>query len=315
MTEKLQIWDPHFHIWDVSPATKSGHDEKVLFAPNGNPVYTPELYQQDISATGGGFTHIGGTFLETVSICHVHKTGPELSADCLAEASWASQQLRGSDKQYVLVPSVPLEAPDVVTTLAELAKDGSVRGVRQILNFEPSWPRNDKSGDLLDQPQWQKGFAELQNFSFSFDLQLNPHQYQKAAALIQKHPEVPVIINHLGTPTLEDLQGKAAQYWQGIEALAACRNTFMKISMLAYTDPAWDQNETVINAVYRVIETFGIKRCFFASNLPVEARRGWPAERLYPAFLKLAAAKFTRQDQQKLFSENAMSVYRANRVE
>ena len=185
-------------------------------------------------------------------------------------------------------------------------------GIRQILNFEPSWPRNSKLGDLLDDVQWQKGFAELQNYSFSFDLQLNPHQFRKAAALIQKYPEVPVIINHLGTPTMKDLQEKAEQFRQGIEALAACRNTFIKISMLAYPHQDWDQHETLIDAVYRVIETFGINRCFFASNFPVDVKDGWPADRLYTAFQKLAAVKFTLEDQRKLFSENAMLVYQVS---
>jgi hypothetical protein len=31
-------------------------------------------------------------------------------------------------------------------------------------------------------------------------------RYAKAAALIAKHPETTVIINHLGSPTLEDLE-------------------------------------------------------------------------------------------------------------
>ncbi len=161
MIEKLLIWDPHFHIWDISKTTKSGHDEKTLFAPNDNPIYTPSLYEKDIGAAGSEFEHIGGTFLESASVCHLDKSAPELTADCLAEAKWASQQLSQSDKKYVLIPTAPLEDPDVATTLSELAKDENVRGIRQILNFEPSWPRNSKLGDLLNNVQWQKGFAEL----------------------------------------------------------------------------------------------------------------------------------------------------------
>ena len=37
------------------------------------------------------------------------------------------------------------------------------------------------------------------------------HQFQKAAKLLRKHPETMVIIDHLGSPLMEDLQEKADQ--------------------------------------------------------------------------------------------------------
>ena len=39
----VNIWDPHFHIWDVSEVTQSGHDPAQLFAPKEDPVYTLSL--------------------------------------------------------------------------------------------------------------------------------------------------------------------------------------------------------------------------------------------------------------------------------
>ena len=35
--------------------------------------------------------------------------------------------------------------------------------------------------------------------------QLNAHQFKKGAAIAAANPGVPVIVNHLGTPTLKDL--------------------------------------------------------------------------------------------------------------
>lgn len=31
----LEFFDPHFHVWDVSDQSNSGHDASILFAPNG----------------------------------------------------------------------------------------------------------------------------------------------------------------------------------------------------------------------------------------------------------------------------------------
>ena len=45
----VNIWDPHFHIWDVSELTQSGHDPVQLFAPKEDPVYTIDRYENDMA--------------------------------------------------------------------------------------------------------------------------------------------------------------------------------------------------------------------------------------------------------------------------
>ena len=65
----------------------------------------------------------------------------------------------------------------------------------------------------------------------------------------------------------------------------------------------------MLTALHRAIELFGIDRCFFASNLPVDAKDGWPAARTLPAFVK-AASRYGEEGMRKLFSENAMRAYR-----
>ena len=148
--------------------------------------------------------------------------------------------------------------------LQQLAADDRVRGVRQILNHEPSWPRNGHLGNLLESTAWQRGFGLLAEHGLRFDLQLNPHQFAAAARLVAAHPQIPVVIDHLGTPTLADLRGET--YWEGMRALADCAHTAIKLSMLPYVDPEWDANALVTESVLRVIDLFG----FFASNYPVQ---------------------------------------------
>ena len=73
-------------------------------------------------------------------------------------------------------------------------RHGAVCGVRQILNYEPSWPRNKRLGNLLDNRKWIEGYHVLEDFSLSFDLQINPGQFQRAVQLAADHPRTPVII-------------------------------------------------------------------------------------------------------------------------
>lgn len=72
----VNIWDPHFHIWDVSEVTQSGHDPAQLFAPKEDPVYTIDRYENDMAMEG--FKLTGGVFVEAVSVCHVESDGPLL---------------------------------------------------------------------------------------------------------------------------------------------------------------------------------------------------------------------------------------------
>ena len=307
----IEIWDPHFHIWDISKSTKSGHDASQLFVLNNKSIYSWKEYEYDIKQAGSSFSYIGGAFVEVVSVCHTQISGTPFSEACIAETNWVSSQLEQSQKKYVIVSSAPLENPQIGNILSKLTEYSKVRGIRQIINHDPSWPRNERLGNLLNNQNWEHGFSKLHNFSLSFDLQLNPHQYKKAAKLIKKFPETIVIIDHLGTPRLEDLLGRSKQYWDGMASLASCENIYIKISMLCYIHEDWSNNNVVKDAVYRIIEIFGIDRCFFASNFPVDIKDGWPAERLYSAFLKLVENKYTSSDIKKLFSENAKRAYRS----
>lgn len=307
---QIEIWDPHFHLWDVSEDTVSGHDSNQLFAPNENPVYTRDLYEKDILSAGTNYKHSGGVLVEAVSVCHLGVVGDKFTSECLAETNWASKQLRNSSNSYVIVSSASLEDSNAGKSLAKLSENPLVKGIRQIINYEPSWPRNSELGDLLCNPRWREGYAELNNHSLSYDFQLNPHQFKDAVHLVEKHPETPVIIDHLGSPTLHDLIDNKDIYWDGMKAFSNQEKAFIKISMLSYIDSNWDHSSLVKETVLRIIDLFGIDRCFFASNFPVENHFGWNAERLYKSFLNIIECQYSLNDQQKLFADNAKIAYR-----
>ena len=307
---QIEIWDPHFHLWDISEETISGHDSKQLFAPNDNPVYTCDLYEKDILSAGTKYKHSGGVLVEAVSVCHLGVVGDKFTSECLAETNWATKQLRNTSNSYAIVSSASLEDSNSGKTLAKLSENPLVKGIRQIINYEPSWPRNSELGDLLCNPRWREGYAELNRHSLSYDFQLNPHQFKDAVHLVEKNPETPVIIGHLGSPTLHDLIENKDIYWDGMKAFSNQEKSFIKLSMLSYIDSNWDHSSLVKDTVLRIIDLFGIDRCFFASNFPVENHFGWNAERLYKSFLNIIESQYSLNDQQKLFAENAKIAYR-----
>lgn len=301
----MRLWDPHFHVWDVSDRTSSGHDQSQLFAPHGNPIYSLADFENDLAISG--FELTGGVCVEAMSVCHVGHAGAEFSSACLAEARWVANQLSRSARAYWMVASAPLENPDLGQILSALARSPAVCGVRQILNYKPSWPRNKRLGNLLDDRNWIEGYHILGDYGLSFDLQLNPGQFQRAVQLVADHPRTPVIVGHLGCPTLRDLRDGHV-YWEGMKAFADLEHVSIKLSMLSYSDPNWQQNALVKEAVLRVIELFGVERCCFASNFPVEGEFGWTPERLYHEFRELVC-RSSKVDQQKLFADSACRIY------
>ena len=197
----------------------------------------------------------------------------------------------------------------MAVTLSSTPKTPNVCGIRQILNHEPSWPRNSRLGNLLDLHNWQQGFSTLAEAGYSFDLQCNPHQYKKAAEIFQRNPKIPVILNHLGTPKRDDLL-EGQKYWEGLQALANLDQVSIKLSMLTYPNKHWHQDSLIKETVNKVIDLFGVQRCIFASNYPVEKLEGWDTQSMYQEFQKLVDHR-SQEEQEALFALNAMRIYRA----
>jgi predicted TIM-barrel fold metal-dependent hydrolase len=93
-----------------------------------------------------------------------------------------------------------------------------------------------------------------------------------------------------------------------MEALAALpNNVHCKISGLTVLGQPWTlaANQPIICDAIRI---FGVERCMFASNFPVDGLKGsW--DYLYSCFKK-ATAEMPPADRKKLFSENALRFYR-----
>ncbi len=92
-----------------------------------------------------------------------------------------------------------------------------------------------------------------------------------------------------------------------MEAVASCPHIWCKISGLTVAGKPWMLQ--VNGAVIREpIGMFGVDRCMFASNYPVDgvkASRDW----IYTQF-KYVTAGLPEDDRSKLFAENAAACYR-----
>ena len=136
--------------------------------------------------------------------------------------------------------------------------------------------------DPILAPRFEAGFGALAQHGLTFDLQCAPEQLDAAATMISRHPDVRVVIDHLGKPRLgADEASDAAELnvWRaGMSKLAALDNVYVKLSMLGYTMPGWAaepaKEAMLADLVRETIDRFGPERSMFSTKCVTACRFG-----------------------------------------
>jgi predicted TIM-barrel fold metal-dependent hydrolase len=293
------VIDPHHHLWDLEHNPYPWLQTRPL---------APRL-EGDIEPIAK--TYMLKDYLADVQNQNVVKSvhiecgwDPD---DPVGETAWLQSVADQYGFPHGIVARAQLDTPDIEKILGGHAQYKNARGIRHIV----CWHRDPVKSyvqrpDLLTDPQWRRGFRLLRRFGFSFDLQLYPSQMADAASLAQAHPETLIILDHAGMPVDRDETG--IRTWrQGMGALAALPNVVSKISGLGAFDWRWSA-DSIRPFVLETIEIFGVSRCMFASNFPVDKLYS-DFDSLYAAFHSITAG-FSAAEKQMLFHDNAIRYYR-----
>ena len=183
----------------------------------------------------------------------------------------------------------------------------NTRGIRQILSFNKEEPKySHASEDFMKNTTWVENFKNIRNRNLSFDIQIYKHQMKDAADLANKYDDVLFILNHTGEPCYQTEE--YIQSWEeNMKKLAKCENVAAKISGLGMFDPQWTIDSTRI-FVEKTIQIFGIDRCMFASNFPVD--KIFNTFDNYWESFKEITKNYSENDKKLLFSSNAEKFYR-----
>ncbi len=295
----LEIVDPHMHMWDLSRHYYAWLQAEPLpnnpagdVTPIAHRSYLPPDYARDTQ----GF-HVTGTV-------HVECGLPKEAH--LSETDWLETLGAESGMPSGIVAGAWLDHPDVEQTLAAQASRSRVRGIRQIANWHRDPQKTYSGHDRLEDPAWQRGYAQLARYGLSFDMQIYPSQMPSAAQLAARHGNTRMIINHAGMPTDRDAPGLRA--WRdGMRMLAAQPNVAVKISGLAMVDRSWTK-ESLRPFVLETIDLFGTDRCMFASNFPVDSIHGTFTQH-YSAYDAITQ-DFSQPERHALFAGTARRIYR-----
>lgn len=203
------------------------------------------------------------------------------------------------------------------------------RGIRLAAAFDDSdaimsMPGLDNA-ELYADANFQAGFAVLADMGLSFDAYHYHHQTPGLTALARKFPQVPIVLDHLGTPLgVGPYAGKRAEIfprWAAdLSELASCPNVTVKLGGLAmpwngfgYDDdavPPSSEQWVADQAAYyhHAIEQFGPERSMFESNFPVD-KCAMSYAVLWNGF-KLLAKDYSESDKDWLFRGTASRVYK-----
>ncbi len=147
----------------------------------------------------------------------------------------------------------------------------------------------------------------LQERNLVFELMAHPDQLQSAAAQLAGFDDLVVVVEHTGWPRSNSDEERAL--WRvGIDALADLGgNVTCKLSGLAMPLECM-RADAFAPWIEYAIEAFGVDRCMFASNFPVDATCG-TFDELYEIFSSVTSG-LDGESRAKLFAENAERIYR-----
>jgi L-fuconolactonase len=147
----------------------------------------------------------------------------------------------------------------------------------------------------------------LRDRNLLFELMSHPDELQVAAKQLQGFGDLTVVVEHTGWPR-SDSDEERALWRAGIDALAGLGdNVVCKLSGLAM--PLQSMAVDVLAPwLDYAIDAFGVDRCMFASNFPVDSMYG-SFDELYATFSEVTDG-LDDESRHKLFATNAERVYR-----
>jgi predicted TIM-barrel fold metal-dependent hydrolase len=277
-TQPTRVVDAHVHLWD--PARPDWYPYLAKSAPRMGRRFDVETYQAE--AAGWHVTKI-------VNVAAA--TGPS-SVDETIELDRNADAVGGP---AAIVGGLP--PADTAASIAMIDRQMAAtrfRGVRPMGGLDRPVPEPDV-------------LRALQERSLVFELMAHPDQLAPAAAKLAGFDDLTIVVEHTGWPR-SAADDERALWRSGIDALAGLGpNVVCKLSGLAMPFGSMAVDALAPWLEY-AIEAFGVDRCMFASNFPVDSVAG-TFDDLYTAFSAVTAG-LEPEARDKLFAANAERIYR-----
>jgi predicted TIM-barrel fold metal-dependent hydrolase len=241
-------------------------------------------------------------FTKSVHVTAMWGPGKELE-----ETRWLQATADKHGFPHGIVCNANLSDPGVEALLKEQLKFPNMRGVRNMLYWDKEPVRQGAPRpDLCNSPEFRRGFALLEKYNLTFELQVYAHQAKYAVDLIKVFPNVRMILVHAGMLT-ERTSEAIAEWRAALTMMAAFPNLHVKLSGLGmYSNGlTYAQARQVIRDT---IQIFGVERTIYGSNFPLEKLHASYAD--FIAIYRRVLAEYTEAEQRAVLYDNAVKFYR-----
>lgn len=301
--------DPHHHLWEYPES-----------------VYAVDELRADVESARRVRRTV---FVECGSAYRTD--GPE-SMRPVGETEWLASVSPGDGLIDAIVGFADLTLGDAVAEVLDAhveAGGGLFRGVRHVSAFDPS-PDIRKSHTnpppgLMSDPAFRTGMAALGRAGLSFDAWLYHPQLREFADLARANEDVVFVLDHLGGPLgIGPYRGRREEVledWRSsMTEVAACPNVVVKLGgfgMPIFGEEWHHQAEAPPSsevvavwgpAIRWCIGAFGVDRCMYESNFPVD-RRSLPYVTLWNTFVRVTD-DLSLDERRAIFHDTAAKAYR-----
>ncbi|MDH3747596.1 MAG: amidohydrolase family protein [Gammaproteobacteria bacterium] len=292
-----RIVDAHHHLWDL------------------NACHYPWLMARGVTRFFGDPTPIQKNYLvadfrqDAVDydlVASVHVQVGAAPGDELKETAWLQETGDDTGLPTAIIAFCELDSPEAPSFLDAQLTHSRLRGARQIVGRSDEEDAITGSGGLVDQPVWRENLGLLGELGLSFDLQLTPAQVPRIAEVLAKTPDTKVALCHCGSPWDQSKAGIEA-WRKGLRLLASLPNVYCKISGLGMFDHNWTV-DSIRPIVESCIEIFGVDRCMFGSNFPVDKLHASYSQ-VWRAYEEITPG-LSENEQARLFRDTARDFYR-----
>lgn len=231
--------DAHQHFWSIA------RGDYGWLTPELAPIYRdflPEDLFPLIEAAG-----IGGTVLVQ-------------AAPTVAETAFMLSMADTTPFVKGVVGWVDFEAADAPAQIAKLAQHTTLVGLRPMIQDIPD-------PDWMLRPDLTPAFEALQATNLTFDALTLPQHLGALRALLDRHPDMRVVIDHGSKPLIRD--GIMSGWADDMAALARRSQTYCKLSgLVTEAKPDW-KTDCLRPYVDHLLNTFGPDRLIWGSDWPV----------------------------------------------
>lgn len=226
----------------------------------------------------------------------VHVQAALGTEDPVRETAWLQAMADDGDgKPQALIADASLQSPDVDEVLERHSAYANVRGIRDFAE-----------GDYLNDPAFERGYAQLERYGWVYDLDTEWEHFADAKALAERNPGVTMIVDHAGFPKSRD-DAYFANWRDALHELGTAGNVVIKISGLGMKDQRWTI-DSLRPWVHECLAAFGTSRSIFGTN--------WPLDRLYSSYTDVVHAyrrlvsDLSQDEQRAVLAGNAERIFR-----